>query len=169
MRRIRKAQASRVFIYAISLFVIILILFYGYKSVNSFMERGEEVIYFEFQQKLKANIDTIKTDYGSQRVFNYVIPEKYDEVCFLDTNCKVGSNGCVDVLHPIILSAQNNEIEERVFMRSNGVTDAKLNVGRISVQKLSDVTSKFGCVNRTGSQVEITLKGLGNRVAVVHP
>ncbi|MBT4696783.1 hypothetical protein HOB76_00705 [Candidatus Woesearchaeota archaeon] len=168
MRKIRKAQASRVFIYAISLFVIILILFYGYKSVNSFMKRGEEVVYFEFQQKLKSNIDTIKTDYGSQRVFNYVIPEKYDEVCFLDTACKAGP-ACASTNYPIIQQAQQGGIDERVFMRSNDVTEAKLNVGALSVQKLSSPNSKFGCVNRTGSQVEITLKGLGNRVAVVLP
>ena len=83
--RKRGQSSSQVFIYIIAVLVIGLIVLFGYQSVSSAREKGEQALLLQFEAKLKEDIDSYSS-YGSLGIKEYQFPSGFDEICFVDLN-----------------------------------------------------------------------------------
>lgn len=81
----KKAQIlGQIFIFILAGLVLILILSYGYKAIQYFIERQEQVIMIDFKTDLEIAVEGVKRDYGTVRKIQLKLPSKYQGVCFLD-------------------------------------------------------------------------------------
>jgi len=86
----KKSQISQVFIYIMALFIFALILYYGYYSISSFIQRGEEVAFIKFKTELESEFDVLLPQYGSVSIFNekkpLKVPSDVEEICFVSSD-----------------------------------------------------------------------------------
>jgi len=81
-----KAQMiGQIFIFILAGLVFILIIGYGYKAIQYFMERQEQVILVDFRSDLEIAIEGVKRDYGTIRKLRLKLPSKYHGICFFDS------------------------------------------------------------------------------------
>ena len=84
-RKNTKAQIiGQIFIFILAGLVFILIVTYGYKAIQYFIERQEQVVLVDFRTDLEISIEGVKRDYGTIRKVNLKLPSKYLGVCFFD-------------------------------------------------------------------------------------
>jgi hypothetical protein len=80
-----KAQIiGQVFIYILAGLVFILIITYGYRAVQYFLERQEQVVMVDFRTDLETAVENVKRDFGTVRKVTLALPSQYFGVCFLD-------------------------------------------------------------------------------------
>ena len=81
----KKAQIiGQVFIFILAGLIFILIITYGYKAIQYFLERQEQVMLLDFRTDLEIAVEGVKRDYGTVRKVELKLPSKYQGVCFLD-------------------------------------------------------------------------------------
>ena len=81
----KKAQIlGQIFIFILAGLVFILIIMYGYKAINYFIERQEQVVLVDFKTDLEIAIEGVKRDYGTVRKVELKLSNDYLGVCFVD-------------------------------------------------------------------------------------
>ncbi len=81
----KKAQIiGQIFIFILAGLVFILIITYGYKAIQYFMERQEQVLLVDFRTDLEIAVEGVKRDYGTVRKVQLKLPSEYQGVCFMD-------------------------------------------------------------------------------------
>src|SRR3989338_5220138 len=75
---------GEVFIYILAAVTFAVIMLFGYKAVNSFLESGEEVEFVQFKNDLEDSILKIYSEYDAVRVKNFYVPGDYRQICFVD-------------------------------------------------------------------------------------
>jgi hypothetical protein len=173
MRKAGKAQiAGQIFIYAIAIVVVGLIIVYGYSAIKGFRDRGEEVEYITLKTNIENSVKSIASDYGSIKRPDFVVPQKYTAVCFVQRDSKEGAsseglcNPVGDDYWPVACegwkAGRNN-----VFLVPDG--SAAFDVGDIKVAELDGATvneRNYVCAPVVNGRVLVQLKGLGDRVLV---
>jgi len=84
-RKNTKAQIiGQIFIFILAGLVFILIVTYGYKAIQYFIERQEQIVLVDFRTDLEIAVEGVKRDYGTVRKVDLKLPTKYYGVCFFD-------------------------------------------------------------------------------------
>ena len=84
-KRNTKAQIiGQVFIFILAGLIFVLIIGYGYRAVQFFLERQEQVVLLDFQSELEIAIEGVKGDFTTVRKLELRLPRKYQGVCFFD-------------------------------------------------------------------------------------
>ncbi len=97
-----KAQIiGQVFIFILAGLVFVLILTYGYKAIQHFMVRQEQVVLIDFRTDLETAVEGVKRDYGTVRKVQLKLPSEYQGVCFFDFDSAVCNPG-VPTTNPIL-------------------------------------------------------------------
>lgn len=75
------------FVYIFYAFVIVLVMFFGFKWIADLVDLGEEVEYNQFVSDFESKLSTISTDnYGSTILIDDIrVPVGVDEICILDS------------------------------------------------------------------------------------
>ncbi len=88
----KRAQIiGQVFIYILAGLVFILIITYGYRAIQYFLERQEQVVMIDFRTDLETAVESVKRDFGTVRKVTLKLPSQYFGVCFLDPVTCAGS------------------------------------------------------------------------------
>jgi hypothetical protein len=88
MQNKRAQILGQIFIFIIAGVVLILIMSYGYKAINYFIEKQEQVVMIDYKNDLETAIESVKRDYGTIRKITLSLPSKYQGACFVDyKNC----------------------------------------------------------------------------------
>ncbi len=162
----RKSQiAGEIFIWILALFILAVIVFYGYKAISGFMQRGEEVSFIQFKNNLESEVSVLSTQLNDVVVFNernpLRIPSKYKKVCFV-------SEGVVEVpdelnagLKRIIEEAIKigiHKTTENVFLEPSALNP--IYVGKIELGK------GILCVPVVKGRIDIRLTGRGGATLI---
>ena len=75
---------GEVFVYIVSALTFALIMIFGYKAIGGFLDRGEQVEFYQFKTDLENSVKKIYTEYGSVRREEFRLPTKYTKICFVD-------------------------------------------------------------------------------------
>ena len=165
----RKSQiAGEIFIWILALIILAVIVFYGYKAISGFMQRGEEVSFIQFKNNLESEVSVLSTQLNDVVVFNernpLRIPSKYKKVCFVSEDAVEGDVPIElnDNLKKIIETAINTpeliEKTENVFLEPSAVNP--LYVGKI------EVDGRILCVPVVKGRIDIRLTGLGGATLI---
>ena len=90
----KAAGVGMVFIFIVAAITFAVIMIFGYKSINDFMQKGEKVEFYQFKADLEKSVKQIYTEYGSVRVSTFSLPTKYSRICFVDLDKKYNSEFC---------------------------------------------------------------------------
>jgi len=147
----RKAQASEVLIYAISAIVVILILYFGYRGVSSFMKARESAELEKFKIQLKSDIQNAALDYGSLKILTYEIPQQYNSICLIDLKSVITN----EIKNPIIKDSIETQSKNNAFLI--GKETIGFEAGPLSIE----CKPYFLCINKTVGKIKLKLEGKG--------
>lgn len=153
----KKSQASEVLIYAISAIVVILILYFGYRGVSSFIKARESAEIEKFKLQLKSDISNAALDYGSVKILTYDLPKKYNSICFVDLkNVEINS-----ITNPIISDSVESGSPNNAFLI--GKETEGIDAGPLSVE----CEPYFRCINKTIGKINLTVEGRGRNALLL--
>ncbi len=182
---------GQVFIYIVAAISFALIMIFGYKAINSFLQSGEQVQLVQFKTDLESSIKKIYTEYGSVRTEKYRIPGAFEQVCLVnmeypatpedvDALCKENVYAC-DTWKQAIVAQQKYEanpaanpkdgydsVDENVFLTPQGLTQLK--VYRISIGDYdvdgNEINKGFLCEDIKKGSFSLVLEGKGDHTQI---
>jgi len=166
-KRNTKAQIiGQIFVFILAGLVFILIVTYGYKAVQYFIERQEQVLLVDFRTDLEIAVQGVKRDFGTVRKLELKLPSKYLGVCFFD----YVSNTCdpkIQTVNPKLELPQQT-ITVRWAEDACKVKNANVFiVPRTQDIDLPDIQVDNGyvCIPNTGT-ITIRLEGTGKKAKI---
>ena len=148
---------GQVFIFILAGLVFVLIVAYGYKAIQGFGERSEQVSIIDFKNDLERSVESVKRDYGTVRQVSLRLPAKYSGVCFIDPgNC------------PPRVSFEGSQLDWAVSACEARAANVFL-VPRGLDLLLEDVevgSPYYVCVPNRGGEVVLRLEGTGKKARV---
>jgi hypothetical protein len=173
MRLLTKAQAEQIFVVIISLIIAALIFIYGFKAIQDFTQRTEDISLTSFQTKLQSSVRTIASDYGSVKILDIGVPSKFNKVCFLDYG--YGPKKAAGLCNSFNEEDYNSLICDAWMTPGYGKENYAQNVFFVpmadSPVKVGALTIDTGyiCVPVKGGKVKVRLEGLGDSTKVSLP
>ncbi|HDT11722.1 MAG TPA: hypothetical protein ENN58_03165, partial [bacterium] len=61
----KKAQAEKIFVYALMVIIVGLMLIYGYKGIKGMVGQGEAVQFAQFKSEMETNFDAVRYRFGT--------------------------------------------------------------------------------------------------------
>lgn len=150
----KKSQIqSQVLVYILALFIIGVIMVYGYKSIINMRERAGEAEFIKFRNTVDQAVNSL--DYGSVKKRTFFPPRGYRQVCF-----GIPNKAYPPILnnYPYINDSLNGGVANTVFLYPDG--SRAFEVPDITVE------SNFKCYNITSGRVTVTLSGQGSTVKI---
>ena len=178
--RSRKAFSSEIFLYITALLIFALVLFFGYRSITQFIDKGERVAFITFKTTLERSIQDIARSDGNVLVFNaghpLLVPSPYRRVCFVDVDARPPIS-CHSLLNPIICDAWKTAFdaggwataEANIFTEPIGIIPIKSYRIRIDsngnhIEDTSDAS--YACADTSSHRLDIRLEGRGDHALV---
>jgi len=146
----KKAQMiGQIFIFILAAILFVLIITYGYRAINDFLQRSEQVTLIGFKEELKSGIERIKRDYGSVRKLELQVPKRYNEVCIVDPDCDPSLESFNPIMYNACLTGTENiflvpKQETPIF-----VPDIKVDGGYLCVPTSGVVTLRLEGLGKT--------------------
>ncbi|VVB80879.1 Uncharacterised protein [uncultured archaeon] len=162
-----KAQIiGQIFIFILAGLVFILIVTYGYKAIQYFIERQEQVVLVDFRTDLEIAVEGVKRDYGTVRKVELKLPTKYYGVCFFDYTTSTCDPTTETTNPKLEMPSQTINVkwaEDACKLKSSNV----FIVPRTQDFDLPDIQVDTGyiCLPNTGV-VTLRLEGTGKRAKV---
>ena len=99
----RKAQASQIFVYAITAVMAAITLIFGYRAITSVTSSSDKIMLNEFRVEFARDVD-IASSFGSVQQHTYRLPGTVEELCIIDRSGDSGTAlGNIDrQKHPLI-------------------------------------------------------------------
>ncbi len=76
---------GEVMIFIIAAVVFLLIIGYGYRAINSLMDKQQQASLIEVKTSTSSVIDRMKQNYGSVDKFSMTAPSSVKEICFVSS------------------------------------------------------------------------------------
>jgi len=157
----KKSQITgEVFVYIIAAILFALIVSYGYKAINSFLHKSEQVALIDFSNNLKVAVDRIAASSDVEKL-ELLLPSKYRAVCFVDTRKHPITSSCPDsfkVKHPIAYNSWEDGASQNVFLEPHA--SMAIDVGPISLP------SDCICINVSQGKLVLRLQGTGDSTLI---
>ena len=159
----RKGQMiQQVFIFILAGLIFVLIVSYGYRAIQFFLERQEQVVLVDVQHKLEVAVEQVKRDFQSVRRLDVDLPSQYAGICFFDYE------RCGSVDRPR-LSSPKGEFDvsfgkQACVAGSENVFIVPRAGEKIDLPDL-DIPSGYVCIPNEGG-VHVRLEGTGRKSRV---
>lgn len=157
---------GQVFVYILALIIFSAVLLYGYNAVKKFGEQSDELLITQLTNNIQTQVEKIASQYGSVEKVGVEVPDRYDNICFVDTRegCAyapydVPGFDCIgedlDVeKYPLICDAWKDCTGENLFL-VEGKSVQGYNIGKLKVK------GGFFCSEVKIPKTEFRLKGTG--------
>lgn len=161
---------GQVFIFIIAAITFAVIMIFGYKAINNFLQSGEEVVFVQFKTSLESSIKQLYTEYGSVRVKEFTTPANFYQICFVDMNAEYDAELCTYNQAACSVwedSPGYDSVDQNVFLKPMAGT-VKIKVHDISIDPLDtsmdpDGNKNFLCVPIKDGYFTLIMEGKGDR------
>ena len=176
---------GQVFIFIIAMLTFGLIMVFGYKAVQSFIDKGETVEYIKFKTDIETTMNKITTDFGSVSIETFRLPAKYDKICFINMDYGAIAEEAGDLqvasaaAYDSFLDAADavkvgksgyDATSENIFLEPRFGDTSPIRVSPIRVSSPDGSEQKlFECFEVQNGQIIVTLEGKGDAVEVSAP
>ena len=151
---------NQVVVYVLAALIFILILGYGYKAINSFIEKGRVVQFDVFKSSLETEVESIRRDYLSERTAELSLPPDFTTLCVVDSV----ESGLLQTSHPLLFGSWLTG-SENVFLLPVHKQLAPLKLPNIEVYDAQKRRGYF-CLDQVRGIISLQLQGLGDRVKI---
>lgn len=151
----KKAQAQQIFTWIIAIVMMSLLILFGYRSIVSLKDRGEQVKYLEFKNDLTSTFETTM-DYGSERRVSLSAPSGYNEVCFVsfEGGIDLGLMDDYPLIKDSVEFQLGKEVTENVFLVES-VAENSFKVDNLRVD------GNFLCIEVRSGKINFRVAGFG--------
>ena len=150
---------SQVFIYALTLVIIAIILIMGYRYISSTKDTIGKTDLVLLKNKLTNDIESISSDFGSQRKVSYSVPPS-TELCLVDLREEIRDDVIVSDLNPLIRDSVESNVKKNAFILGKNLFESYF-IGDIEINN-----PYFKCFNSSAGKINFTIEGLGNRTLI---
>jgi len=147
-----KAQTQQVFVYILTVVIVGLIFVFGFRAVNYFLDKGDQVSYIKFKTDIEDKVRILGPKYGTIDRAEFFIGGDFTEICFVD-------DSPIYSTHNIMNTLVNSGIEENMFLFA-GESPEKEYIGRI------EVSGDYFCTNIIQGKLRLQFEGKGNRTLI---
>ena len=158
----KKSQVgSRIFIFIVMIIVFPVVLLFGYRSIGTISEKGEQVRLIQLRTKLRHDITSLASQYGSVDINEYELPLNIGELCFVDlseNNIGKGISVGLRKKWPIIADQIEGGTKNSLFLFDEQVAYIdSLDVGRLDIKGPGWV-----CYKNENGRFTLGLEGRGD-------
>lgn len=172
---------GQVFIFMVAAITFALIMIFGYKTISTFLSKGETVEFAQFKNDIEQSVKKIYTEYGAIRIEEYSLPPRYEQICFVDLNYKALPEEVKRLCSKDALAcdvweeAQNHlqseadayeMIDENVFLRPQAPVKIKLFSFTIADENDPSLKKGFLCEEIRGGIFSLYLEGKGDHTEI---
>lgn len=166
---------GEVFMFIVMALTFALIAIFGFKAINDFLQKGEQVEFVSFKTDLESAMKRIESDFGSVRIEQIYPPGRFESLCFVDMDyaateeeleilCRWNQLAC-QVWEEARAAIQQGKdgyeaVDENVFLNPASLVPIK--VSRIRMGS----GYGFACGMINEGRVELRLEGRGSHTAV---
>lgn len=164
----KKSQViGQVFIFILAAVLAVLIIAYGYKAIQVFILRTDEIALVNFKTDLQSEIRTISSLYGDKKTIELAIPGKYQMLCLLDIDYNDKGSTCLCSKNFCVGNEEEYQPEVCDAWETPGNQDNAFLVP-ISPIKLSKLKLENGylCITPRGATLSLVIEGKGDSTAV---
>jgi len=163
---------QQVFVFIVAAITFALVLIFGYSSISDFIDKGEQVEFYQFKSSLESSIKKIYSEYGAVRQETYYLPGAYHQVCFIDLDhepsslelnalCEIDPLAC-DVWESAKESGMGHAgADENVFLTPSAPVSLK-------VYKV-DIDGGYLCIDISKGSFTLRLEGKGAETYLSQP
>ncbi len=161
---------QQVFIFIVAAITFALILIFGYGAISDFLDKGEQVEFFQFKTELESSVKRVYAEFGAVRQTEYLLPAKYSQICFVNLDAPYDASLCGfdQIACDTWETAQdpNEEIvgydatDENVFLKPPA--PVALKVFHIEI----DGGSGYYCTNIEKGRFSLRLEGKGSLTSI---
>ena len=170
MKSTKALSIGQVFIYILVALTFAVIMIFGYKSISEFIQRGDQVQFYQFKTDLESSIQRIYTEYGSVRESTFHVPARFSRICFVDVN----QNSDNIIPDSIALNAwetskadankQENRGKKSYDLAAENVFLTPQAPDKIKVHDISIAGGKgFRCLDIKNGAFTLTMEGKGDK------
>ena len=165
---------GEVFIYIVAALTFAVIMIFGYKIINDFIDRGEDVQFLQFKNDLESSVKKIYSDYGSSRKETFHLPGGFDQISFVDFDSLYNEQFCD--YNPVACSfwkssaGENGGYDaasENVFLKPAAAQQIK--IFKFNVIPAKEGEEGFLCVPIVRGSFTIILEGKGDKTQLSLP
>gem|GEM_PF-1399132 len=156
-----------VFVFILIAIVIGLIVLFAYKGISSTVNTSEQVVGAKLVTSIKADVSSLRRSRGSSQIFEYQVPGKITNICFIRScsgDCSTLYSGSL----PIALSSYSaDDPQKNMFLLGKGdfVLEA-ISLGSLDVDYDRDgITDDFHCF-KTPGRLKIRILGTGANATI---
>ncbi len=165
---------GEVFIYIVAALTFAVIMIFGYKIINDFIHRGEDVQFLQFKNDLESSVKKIYADYGSSRKETFHLPGGFDQICFVDFDssynekfCDYDTVACSFWKDDAGVEGGYDAASENVFLKPAAAQQIK--IFQFSVIPAKEGEEGFLCVPIVKGSFTLILEGKGDRTELSLP
>ncbi len=166
----KKSQAqSQMFIYILSILIIGMLLYFGIKWIGEIMHSADETDIIKFKIEIENAFETMLSNYGSARNYEFNIPGNTNKICFVDSYADQSliklSNLCdssdIENYSPLICNAWKSNVSSVLF---DPPFKTEIEIGNIQIPHIS----KYICFSiLKNKNINIRLESLGESIRVL--
>ena len=155
----KKSQIGQVFVYLISTFVVILVLYFGYMAIKGIGKNQQQLSLVKFQKSLEDTIVYTSSDYGTVRIETFNVPVQFQKICFVDKSLIASGNTTLidQAQYPLVYNSVADQVNSNVFPLPDGAP--------FYIDKLW-VPEGFKCFDAAQGNIKIRIEGFGDRSGI---
>ena len=155
----KRAQvSSQVFTYMMAAIIIAAMVFVGFNGIAKILKTFQGAPLEKFESDLRKQISSTSTSYMSVELFEFTLPSKYDEICFIDS-LNVGSIESSVAENSVIKNKIQSKVEENIFLIQDGDVLEAYYIEDV------DVLDDYVCVENQG-RLGIWFQGTGKHACL---
>jgi hypothetical protein len=148
---------AQVFVYILTAVVIGVILIVGYRAISTVLNAANQAPIDSFKRDFSSKVEQMSRGYGSVSKFSFTLPERFEEVCFID------SMDSTTEKFQILPSVADNDfikdvisgnVKYNVFLMKDEIIEEQFYVEDL------DVSDDYLCIPNVG-KLELWFEALG--------
>lgn len=157
-----KAQISaQIFIYILAAVIIGVILLVGSKAVGTILGFGSRISIDSFKSDFQNVVETNARQYGSVKKYEFTLPDKFDEICFVDSMNEDNEfdfdANVISMDYNFIRNSVENDVKINVFLLNKKKIEESFYVDKLEVKD-----NNYLCLSNQGITI-IWLRGSGKK------
>ncbi len=159
---------QQVFVFIVAAIVFAIITIFGYSAITDFIDKGEQVEFYQFKTEIESSIKKIYPEFGAVRQEEYRVPVEYEQICFVDLDAPFDPSSELCEKDPIACDVW--ETAQDPLAEITGYAAADENVflkppAPIALKVFTlDIDGGFLCEDINGGRFSLRLEGRGSSV-----
>ena len=164
--------ATQVFVFIVAAITFAVILLFGFKAINNFLDDAKQVEFIQFKLDLESTVNDIRTDFGAVDVKTFRAPTHFTKICFVDLGYTSTSTP-PDKPDKVRSLCQENQIACTVWENTDSFIEGETNVFlsppteiRLNVAQIDLNPEGYLCEDIKKGKFTLILEGMGDRTKI---